>query len=431
MSKNKTRTISELLKGRPKGRQVLNGFDLLGEGDRIVAEMEENSGLLREAKLPKALPSFVDEYTDEVYSGEQTIISENVKNSIYLNNDDLSREPSIIEDPALAELAALVEAYKVSSAIADDTIAEETVASATVGPAAIAGWVEAGRLINAAGPAVVNNAIANKAAVSAAIAASTVALGASAKKSTNMASCAIAREAVVNAAIVSSAIGSDLSRDDKVSEVGGESIAGAAIVANVVASDAIDRVAVAGNAIGQGSRRDDGILKVGGGSIVNNAIVREAVAGAAIDSSAIVNDAIVKEGVDVTHESDNNRKREFIPKLNGLATREAYQRSHDEIERLKSQETVTLVDNYIFDTLFKELDANEAMVYLYLWRRTKGSGQKKVELSYQILSEAIGISKRAGQDVLKRLNEKKLLNINRESKTGIPAYEVLQPWTQK
>ena len=131
-----------------------------------------------------------------------------------------------------------------------------------------------------------------------------------------------------------------------------------------------------------------------------------------------------------TIESYTNKKI-YIQHLSGLATREAYQKSHEEIERLKSEESVTLVDNYIFDTLFKELDnPNEAMVYLYLWRRTKGSNQKKVELSYQVLSDAIGISKRAGQDVLKRLNEK-LLKINRESKTGIPSYEILQPWRKK
>lgn len=314
MSKSKKRTISELLKDRPEGRFISSGFDLLGEGARIMAKMED-------------LVLLQDPYPASHSDQEKAASDFSEPSQVAGSSVDLSA----IEDPAMAAIASMLQAREASFAIESNAIGKNAVADSSVG----VGQVSA--------------------------------------------------------------------------------IADFAVADNAIASSVKETGAIADFSMAN--------FSIEGGAIVNNAIVKMDRDEIAIASAAIEKPAVAEKVVD----GKRNAKQ-----LKGLATREAYHKSHEEIERLKSEASATSVDNYVFDTLFKEINnPSEVMVYLYLWRRTKGSGEKRVELSYQVLSDAIGISKRAGQDVLKRLYEKKLVKINRESKTGIPSYEVLQPWNKK
>jgi Helix-turn-helix domain len=91
------------------------------------------------------------------------------------------------------------------------------------------------------------------------------------------------------------------------------------------------------------------------------------------------------------------------------------------------------VDAYVLDTLMPDLVGHDRqpsafVVYLYLWRRTHGSGRATVQVSLMDIAAAAGLSKRAVQDALGWLAKRRLLSIQRESITAIPVYTVRRPW---
>lgn len=112
------------------------------------------------------------------------------------------------------------------------------------------------------------------------------------------------------------------------------------------------------------------------------------------------------------------------------ATKSTYSLALKELQQLKSEREHTIsIDSYIIDNLFRELKSPMmSIVYIYLWRRTVGQGHPSVHLSIQVLSEAIGISKRTVQDTLKKLNELKLIHSTKVSATYVSEHQVLQPW---
>ena len=90
-------------------------------------------------------------------------------------------------------------------------------------------------------------------------------------------------------------------------------------------------------------------------------------------------------------------------------------------------------DPYLVDTLMPDLVGHDRqpsafLVYLLLWRRTHVAGGATTQIALLDIAEATGLSKRAVQDALGRLAERKLVTVARASITAIPVYTVLRPW---
>jgi DNA-binding transcriptional ArsR family regulator len=94
--------------------------------------------------------------------------------------------------------------------------------------------------------------------------------------------------------------------------------------------------------------------------------------------------------------------------------------------------TTVPVDAYVLDTLMADLVGHDRqpsafLVYLFLWRRTHGSGETNVQVSLLDIATATGLSKRAVQEALRSLAKRQLLTIEREGITAVPVYAV-SPW---
>jgi hypothetical protein len=91
------------------------------------------------------------------------------------------------------------------------------------------------------------------------------------------------------------------------------------------------------------------------------------------------------------------------------------------------------IDAYVLDTLMADIVGHDRqpsayLVFLFLWRRTHGSGHPCARVSLYDISVGTGLSKRAVQEGLRLLAKRRLLSIQRESITSIPVYTVRRPW---
>jgi phage replication O-like protein O len=91
------------------------------------------------------------------------------------------------------------------------------------------------------------------------------------------------------------------------------------------------------------------------------------------------------------------------------------------------------IDPYILDTLMRDLVAHSRssaafLVYLQLYRQTHGAGRESVAMSYAVLAELIGLSKRSVQDALSHLVSRRLVRRRKAKPTSVPVYTVLTPW---
>jgi DNA-binding MarR family transcriptional regulator len=91
------------------------------------------------------------------------------------------------------------------------------------------------------------------------------------------------------------------------------------------------------------------------------------------------------------------------------------------------------VDVYVLDTLMRELVGNDKkpsafLVYLHLWRRSRGGEVAWVQASHQQVARATGLSKSAVQDAIKVLSRRKLIRSVRATRTSAPKYDVRRPW---
>lgn len=90
------------------------------------------------------------------------------------------------------------------------------------------------------------------------------------------------------------------------------------------------------------------------------------------------------------------------------------------------------VDDYVLDVLMRDLVGHDRfpssfLVYLYLWRRTRG-GESRLPL--QQIAEGTGLSKRSVQAAIGHLQVRRLLRVERERITSVPGYTVLRPWAR-
>jgi DNA-binding MarR family transcriptional regulator len=91
------------------------------------------------------------------------------------------------------------------------------------------------------------------------------------------------------------------------------------------------------------------------------------------------------------------------------------------------------VDRYILETLLTDLVGHDRsptsyVVYVHLWTRTFGAGQKSVQASHRDIAEETGISKSGVQGALRHLQRRKLIRSVRETQTATPEHFVLRPW---
>ena len=131
--------------------------------------------------------------------------------------------------------------------------------------------------------------------------------------------------------------------------------------------------------------------------------------------------AIAKTTIAYTEEGEGNSRK---------STQVEYVTAKTTIAALADKKHgYTRVDNYVFDSLLPSIEnPAAALLYLYLWRRTIGFQKLSVELSHQILSDAVGISKRTVQEAIALLNDKGLVKTTRAYSTAIPRHTIQKPW---
>jgi hypothetical protein len=94
------------------------------------------------------------------------------------------------------------------------------------------------------------------------------------------------------------------------------------------------------------------------------------------------------------------------------------------------------LDSYILDVLMRDLTEHEKrpsafLVYLHVWRRSLGAGQKAVALSYQEISEGTGLSKSAVQGAVRILKRRRLIAVSLKNPTATPVYKAERPWLRR
>ena len=91
------------------------------------------------------------------------------------------------------------------------------------------------------------------------------------------------------------------------------------------------------------------------------------------------------------------------------------------------------VDHYIVDVLLRDLVGHDRspaafLVYLFLWRRTRGQSAAAVRLSHRDIAEDTGLSKSAVQSALRILHRRGLVKSKQRHQTDTPEHAVLRTW---
>ena len=95
--------------------------------------------------------------------------------------------------------------------------------------------------------------------------------------------------------------------------------------------------------------------------------------------------------------------------------------------------TPVSVDPYVFDVLMADLVGHDRqpsafVLYLALWRITNGGRRPTPPTSLTALADRTGLSKRAIQDAVDRLERRQLIAVERGAPTAVPIYRALCPW---
>ena len=91
------------------------------------------------------------------------------------------------------------------------------------------------------------------------------------------------------------------------------------------------------------------------------------------------------------------------------------------------------VDPYLTDVLMRDLVGHDRapsayLVYLWLWRMSRGEGRDRVGASLQQIATRTGLSKSAVQSAVRRLQQRKLVSAARSGPTVAPIYTIHEPW---
>jgi hypothetical protein len=93
-------------------------------------------------------------------------------------------------------------------------------------------------------------------------------------------------------------------------------------------------------------------------------------------------------------------------------------------------------DPYLLDTLMPDLVGHDRqpsafIVYLFLAHRATRARRRDVQISLQGLAVETGLSKSAVQRGLRTLGRRRLLRVEKASRTAVPSYTVLRPWARR
>ena len=91
------------------------------------------------------------------------------------------------------------------------------------------------------------------------------------------------------------------------------------------------------------------------------------------------------------------------------------------------------LDPYIPDVLMRDLAGHDRapsafLVYLWLWRNSRGEGRARIGASLQTIATRTGLSKSAVQAAVRHLTRRRLVSATRRHATEAPTYEVHEPW---
>ncbi len=91
------------------------------------------------------------------------------------------------------------------------------------------------------------------------------------------------------------------------------------------------------------------------------------------------------------------------------------------------------LDSYVVDTLMADLIGHDRapsafVIYLHLWRHTRGAGRQAHGTSLQAIATETGLSKSSVQNAIGRLKRRRLVSVKRDGPTSPCRYEVLEPW---
>ena len=91
------------------------------------------------------------------------------------------------------------------------------------------------------------------------------------------------------------------------------------------------------------------------------------------------------------------------------------------------------LDPYIIDVLMRDLIGHDRMpsaflVYLWLWRQTKGRRRNFIGASLMTIAGETGLSKSSVQNAARWLSFRGLVRAKKLGPTEAPIYEVLETW---
>ena len=92
-----------------------------------------------------------------------------------------------------------------------------------------------------------------------------------------------------------------------------------------------------------------------------------------------------------------------------------------------------LLDPYIADVLMRDLVGHDRrpaafIVYLWLWRMSRGENRPRIGASLQTIATGTGLSKSAVQAAIRHLARRRLIDATRRHATDAPLYEIHEPW---
>jgi DNA-binding GntR family transcriptional regulator len=93
-------------------------------------------------------------------------------------------------------------------------------------------------------------------------------------------------------------------------------------------------------------------------------------------------------------------------------------------------------DSYLLDSLMPDLVGHDRqpsafIVYLYLAHRVTRARVRSVTVSLKGIAADTGLSKTAVQGAIRTLVRRRLLRIEKRSRTAVPSYTVLRAWGRR
>lgn len=93
-------------------------------------------------------------------------------------------------------------------------------------------------------------------------------------------------------------------------------------------------------------------------------------------------------------------------------------------------------DAYLLDSLMPDLVGHDRqpsafIVYLYLAHRVTRARVRSIAISLQGISADTGLSKTAVQRAIRTLVRRRLLRVDKQGRTAVPAYTVLRAWGRR